>query len=276
MSSIIKSTHTIYIQSKNRTNGTTSNYDVILPEFITSDPMLQKFQVSLKDFTIYNSWYLVTTCADTITIDSTPYTIPHGTYTYQRLATIIQTTIGATVRWLQDQNKIQFTFSTPKTVLFDDIGTLLGFTPYKEYTGTTLTSENPMTPYEITHLYIHLNNIAPVEDNIDFSNMSGSMRPCSILGRVLINAAPFQLITYNQVLESDGILTADNSITKLEILITDQNGRELDFLPEHEMTIKIQVFDVEDTNAIDIVRELREVKDILKDMLTYKVLKKSV
>lgn len=269
---IVKSTHTIFVQSKHRNSGTTSNYDIILPDVIVSDPMLEKFKISLKDFSVYNTWYLVDTCGDTITIDGTPYTIPHGTYTYQRLAKIIEAATGATVRWLQDQNKIRIVFEQSKTVRFDDIGTLLGFVPYQDYTGDTLISDNPMTPYEMTHLYIHLNNVAPIESNMDFSNMSGSMRPCSILGRVLVNASPFQLITYQQVLESDGIMTADNSITKMEILITDAEGNELDFLPEHELTLKIDVYDVDDTDTKDTLRELKEIRSVLKDMLMYKVL----
>ena len=268
----LKRSHKLYLQSKHRESGTPSNYIISLPEIIRSDANEEYFKISLQNFTTYNSWYLVKDDADTITIDGTPISIPHGTYTYQRLSRILEASIDATVQWLQDTNTMAFMFNTSKTISFDNLGTLLGFTPYTNYTGSVITSPFKMTPYEHPHIIIHLNNIAPVEDHLCLSNHTGEVRLANILGKVLINAPPFQLITHQQVLESESLFTADNSLGALEFYITDNDGNEFTDMTDHEMVLTIESVDIEDYDMKDLLKEIKEVRATLKDLLMFKVL----
>jgi hypothetical protein len=130
-----------------------------------------------------------------------------------------------------------------------------------------------MVPYPDPHIFIHLQNIAPMAEHLILSNHSGQMRMASILAKVLINASPFQLITHQQVLESQGIITADNTLNTLEIYITNSNGEELTDLPEHELVLTIESVDVDDFDAKDMIKELTEIKTWLRDIATMKVLK---
>ena len=130
-----------------------------------------------------------------------------------------------------------------------------------------------MMPYPDPHLFIHLQNIAPIADHLILSNHTGQMRMASILAKVLINASPFQLITHQQVLESAGIITADNTLNTLEILITNSNGEELTDLPEHELVLTIESVNVDDFDAKDMIDELREIHKWVKDLVSLKVLK---
>ena len=270
---LVSRTHTIYISSKYRNTGTTSNYDVVLPNMLESDPKLNKFKVTLQSFSCYNSWYLVREGSNIIWLDNVEVTIPDGTYTYQRLSRVLEAYTGASVQWSPDSNKMRFTFDTSTTVIFDGLGTILGFTPDTPYTGTTIISETAMTPYEYPYLVVHLNNITPMAENVCLSNHTGEMRACSILGKVAINASPFQLITYEQVLESQGVWTSDNTLGKLEILIADSDGNELTHLPEHEMTLRVEVFDIEDADMKDVIAELKDMKNTLKDIFLFKAVK---
>lgn len=271
----MRKTHTLYIQSQHRDSGTPSNYVVSLPQIIQSDPNLNVYKISLKSFTTYNSWFIVKDNADTVIVAGTPYTIPHGNYTYQRLAKVIQSIIPNTVvQWNQEQNKMSFTFQSSRSLSFDGLGTTLGFAPNTNYTGASIVSAFPMLPYNDPHIFIHLQNITPLADSLILSNHTGEMRIASVLSKVLINASPFQLVSYQQVLESDGIITTDNTLNALEFFITDSEGNEFKDIPENEMVLTIESLEVEDFDMQDVIKELGEIKQWIKDLVVYKVVGK--
>jgi hypothetical protein len=248
---------------------------VSLPQIIQSDPNLNVYKISLKNFTTYNSWFIVKDDADTVIVAGVPFTIPHGNYTYQRLSKVLQSTIPNTVvQWIQEQNKMAFSFPSSRTLSFDGLGTTLGFIPHQIYSGSEIVSPSPMLPYADPHIFIHLQNITPLADSLILSNHSGEMRVASILGKVLINASPFQLITHQQVLESDGLISTDNTLNALEFFITDSEGNEFIDIPENEMVLTIESLDVENTDMKDIIKEMGEIKQWLKDLVVYKVVGK--
>jgi hypothetical protein len=270
----LKRSHTLYLQSRHRESGSTSQYTISLPEVIQSDVNLEKFKISLQSFSVYNNWYLVKEGANTITIDNVSYVIPSGTYSYQRLARAIFQSTGANVGWLTDSNKMNISFTSSKTVSFDNMGTLLGFEPNTQYVGDSLTSPNVMKPYEMTHLMIHLNNISPMTDHLCFSNHAGEVKVASVLAKVLVNASPFQLITYQQVLDHEGLYSNDNSLGTLEIVITDNDGNEFHDMPEHELVLTIESVDVDDFNSKSMIDLLKDIKVTLKDLFLYKALRR--
>jgi len=270
----LKRSHTLYLNSKYRDNGTPYQYTISLPEVIQSDPNFERFKISLHSFSTYNEWFIVKEGANTIRVDGISYTIPEGNYAYQRLAKAIQTVIpNSIVSWNMETNTMSFTFTSSKTLNFDDIGITLGFTPNTDYTGTVITSQAVMNPYADPYLMIHLQNISPLAEHLVFSNHTGEVRVASILAKVLINASPFQLITYQQVLEGEGIWTAENSMGQLEILITDSQGRPFIDMPDHSFALTIESVDVDDFDMKDLVEEVKQIKQWVKDILSLKVYK---
>lgn len=269
----MRRTHTLYISSKYRNSGTPSNYTVALPQVLNADPNMELCRISLKNFTTYNSWFIVKQGANTIRMNSTPYIVPEGNYTYQRLAKTIEALFqDTTVQWIQEQNKVRFSFPSSRSLIFDDLGTTLGFTPNQVYTGSVITSPFPMLPYSDPHLFIHLNNISPTAEHLVLSNHTGELRVSNILAKVLINASPFQLITHQQVLESDGIITGDETLNSLEVFITDSEGNEFVDMPNHDLVLTIEYMDVEDFDAKDTIEELRAIKSWVKDLVVMKTL----
>jgi len=268
----LKRSHMLYLQSKHRTTGTTSQYTISLPDYIQSDANLELFKVSLVAFTTYHDMLQIKDGQDTININGTAYQVPHGSYTYQKLSKVIQSIINAPVIWNAETNSMTFDFNSTTSILFDKIGDILVFDPDIIYTGTEIKSLRAMHPIEPTHIMIHLNNISPVEDHLCLSNHSGQVRVANVLGKVLINASPFQLIEYNQVLESDGLFSADNTMQNLEFLLTDNNGNEILDLPEHEMVLRIESVDIDAYDMKEMIRELKEIRQTLKDQLIYRAL----
>jgi len=271
----LKRSHTLYLHSKHRDNGEPYQYTISIPEVIQSDPNLEKFKISLQSFTTYNSWFIVKGGANTIRVNNTPYTIPNGNYTYQKLAKVIQSIIpNSQVSWNMETNSMIFTYSTYSVTRFDNIGTTLGFIPNTDYTGTQIYSQTPMVPYEDCFLMIHLQNISPMAEHLVFSNHTGEVRMASILAKVLINANPFQLITYQQTLDSEGIYTSDNTLGSLEILITDSDGNIFYDMPEHSFTLTIESVDVDDYDMKDLIAETKEIKKWVRDLTTLKLYKR--
>lgn len=270
----LKRSHTLYLNSQYRDNGTPYQYTISLPEVIQSDPNFERFKISLHSFSTYNEWFIVKAGANTILVNGFAYTIPDGNYAYQRLAKTIQSVIpNSTVTWNVERNTMTFTFTSSRTLRFDDIGVTLGFTPNTDFTGTSMTSQTPMNPYPDPYLMIHLQNVAPMAEHLVFSNHTGEVRVASILAKVLINASPFQLVTYQQVLEADGIWTAENSMGQLEILITDSQGRPFIDMPDHSFALTIESVDVDDFDMKDLVEEVRQIKQWVRDIVALKSFK---
>ena len=158
--------------------------------------------------------------------------------------------------------------------MFDNIGVILGFEPFIEYAGHDISSVSPMRPFDTSHIIFKLNNICPIEEQLVFSNhnSTGEIRIDNILSKVLINASPFHLVSHQQILESDGLYTNDNSLNVLEIALEDTNGNEID-IGEHEFVLKIEALDYENYDMKTIIDYLKEIKQNLKDILMYKVLR---
>lgn len=271
---MLKRSHTLYLTSKYRDNGSPYQYTISLPEVIQNDPVMEKFKISLHSFTTYNEWFIIKEGANTIQVNGFAYTIPDGNYPYQRLSKTIQSVVpNSTVVWNTETNTMTISFPTSRTIRFDNIGITLGFTPNTDMTGTSFTSQSPMNPYPDPYLMIHLQNINPMNEHLVFSNHTGEVRVASILAKVLINASPFQLITHNQVLESDGIYTTENTLGQLEILITDSFGRPFVDMPEHSLALTIESVDVEDYDFKELIGEVKDIKKLVKDILTLKVYK---
>lgn len=269
----LKRSHLLYLQSKHRTTGTTSQYTVALPNIIESDPNQELFKVSLIAFTTYNDMLQIKEGRDTITINNVDYVVPWGTYTYQRLAKIISSLINTHVSWNVETNAMTFVFNVSTSLMFDGIGETLGFDAYTTYTGTQITSLRAMHPIEPSHIMVHLNNVSPVDDHLNLSNHSGEVRVANVLAKVLINASPFQLISYNQVLDNDGLYTGDNTLQTLEFVITDNDCVPLTDLPEHEMVLRIESEDIDNYEMKDVIRELKEIRQTLKDQMLMKALR---
>jgi hypothetical protein len=270
----LKRSHTLYLSSKYRDSGTPYQYTISLPEVIENDPMMEKFKVTLQSFTTYNSWFIVKEGSNTIYVNNLKYTIPSGNYTYQKLAKTIQSIVpSCQVSWNMETNSMTFSYTHYSVTRFDDMGMTLGFLPNTEYVGTQVYSQTPMLPYPDPFLMIHLQNISPMEQNLVMSNHTGEVRIASILAKVLINASPFQLITHQQVLDGEGIYTAENSVGNLEILITDSEGNPFVDMPDHSFTLTIQSIDVEDYDTKDLLAEVKDIKKWMRDLVSLKVYK---
>jgi len=276
--------HYVYVQSKHRNSGTNYQYSINLPpSLVQCDEEYERIKVTIMNFSVYNSWYLInTTGFNTITFHNqtsnttTVVTIPAGNYTYYRLANVISSLYPlCQCVWLQDANKLQFNFTAPHQLSFDGIYNILGFNQGDQPQGTTITSTNVMIPVPTTGIMISLVNHMPFHDAVNLDNMSGEVRASNILARIPINAPPFQLIYYTNITENDnGIFIGNNMVNELEFLFTTPDGLRMTYIPDHEMLVKVEIWTVDDeTNIQEVIQDLKDIKQTLKDLFLMKHLK---
>jgi hypothetical protein len=230
---------------------------------------------------MYHKWLYIKQGANTINFRNnltsvvSSIVIPDGTYPYQQLSIVINALMGdvGDCIYVKERNIMLFTFSTEYTLWCDSIGKILGFIEGEEYVGMSIASLEPMTPLDITYILVHLNNISPVNDSVNLTNIGGQIKMSSIIGKILVNSAPFQLISHQGILESEGTWSNDNTLQQLEFLLTDEDGVELVDCPEHELTLQIQVYELEDKNKKRMYDDIRKIKELMTDMFLMKSLR---
>jgi hypothetical protein len=59
----------------------------------------------------------------------------------------------------------------------------------------------------------------------------------------------------------------------LELRITDANGDLIGDLPDHELTLRLQVYSIRDTDKEEMYENIKEIADTIKDLFIMKSLK---
>jgi len=275
----INRTQTLYISSKNRKHGNASHYTIPLPQpLIDASSQIERIKISLLDFSCYYSWFQINSGFNTINFTNlttnvtTSITIPVGTYRFQLLAqTIDNLYASCNCLWDETTNKLVFTFATNHRLSFDGVYKTLGFNYGETPQGTTIISSNPMEAMATTHIYINMPNVSPVAESVNMDNLSGEIRVSNILARIPIITSPFQLINYvNQIPNDNGIDTTEGTLSQFEIYITNHDGVELTFMPEHELTIRLQIYTTEDEKNNEAFEDLKAIRETLKDLFIQK------
>lgn len=276
-------TYYLYISSKKRNMGDPFSYDVIIPDLLLeSENDKEIIKVSMLDFSCYFNWYIINddgfdtiTFHNDITDTSTSIQIPEGNYSYQGLAQKITQLYPACIcQWDKVKNKMVFQFNQQHTLMFDGVYSVLGFDVGATPSGTTIYSTNPMRPLETTHLVVNVNNLPPYNDALTLDNLGGHIRPSNILGCVYINAPPFHLVHYQNPTDNNyGVFTSDTKLNRLSIEITNQDGVLLTYIPDHYMTLKVEVFEIVDTQYNELCERIDQIATTLNFLKLNKALK---
>lgn len=276
----LKRSHYLTVQSAYRSTGTPSRYSLVIPDLlIEADANDEVVKLTVTDFAVANSWYQVNSGKNTIqfqrldTQATTNVAVPPGTYNYFDLAKLISTLYpAATVRYHNAQNTMTFTFTTQHRLMcVNGIAQVLGFTPGTVYTGTTITSETVCDPLPIRHINLSLTNLPPLDCNVNLLTTTTGIAPCYTLASIPVGSvAPFHLVTWINDMER-GVFTGDNKMVSLDFELTDQYGTEITFIPDHQFTLKIEVFDTRGED--NLMQTLGQIRETLRDLLLTKFLR---
>lgn len=267
-------TQYIFIQSKYRSHGTPYDYTVTIPDnIITSvnndDEMLC---LTIQSFSTYHSWYMVNDNYNTIKLKNnvsqveTTIHIENGNYSYKNLSRYINDIYeDGTVEYNPSTNRFEFTFSQSHTLYFlDKSYSILGFNVGEEPTGTSFTSTNVLKARQSDHICMNILDLHQVYPNAD--NIGGVIKLSNMVMYLPIVSAPFDLITYENKNDEFSYYVRGNKLNKIHIRVTDLDGETLDYIPEHEFVLRVEVVKTsESTN--DVNKALADMNQTLQMIL---------
>lgn len=284
--------HKLYMTSRTRDEADHPyDYTIPIPDgyIFMNDPAKQRIKVSLLTFGTYCSWTEVNGTNNVFQIknvstnDITTITIPYGNYPFYSLAQTLSGLVPNVLScsWNAVTNRFVFNFPSVYALMFQgDSHRTLGFTAGdNNIQGNTITSTTNLLPQVTTKIYVRLDDVALANDNINVDNYSNNNKtviPTNILCEIPVNAPPFQYIYYDNTLHGDetGIFIANPRFNYLHVLITDDKGNPLTFIGDWDITLKVEIFNVEDSNTDLMLSTLQSIDRTMKQLLTYKVINK--
>lgn len=226
-------------------------------------PAGYRLVVGLTNLTMPNSMYNIVDGKNTITIDSTEYTITAGNYSAEDLVTAINTQITAigSVSFDDIDNNFTFTFSSPliinSTTMERPLG-LAGQLPL-ESAVSSYTATNICDLGGTTNIYIRIRNLT-------MNNLDSRGRTNNIIASIVNNTnyggyiffVPPEVLYYQ---------ITEQTIGHLDIELTDQEG-ELVNLNGANFNITLTVHYVKQREGVfrnTLLREIRETYTKMKD-----------
>ena len=236
-------TQYIFINSKNRTDGTTQDFRINFGNRQIECEDDELLCITLLNFNMFRSWYDVNDTNNKLTIAGNQITLPHGNYPYKLLHQTINALYGSQVcSFNKARNTFKFSFNTPSTITFDNASyELFGFNN-ETYTGTTIESVNVLNPFNnIDSICLHINGVQPYRCyNLD--NIEGDgMRVSDILCCMPFTTAPYDMFNYVNVNSEYKMFVFDKMIQELKFNITDFNNNPIT-LPDFTFTLKVETF----------------------------------
>jgi hypothetical protein len=261
---------------------------------IEADPATERFKVTMLEFAMPNESPQIAaelgTDAFTLRNVSTGVTTTHqiarGTYNMYELAKQFSISTGGTLlcSYLPNQNRLQWTLpagSQPRGLRMPKglahICGLLEDTEYPVNAGSFTVGFYACRPVATANLFVRYNDWTPEAGGLVLSNMSddGGLRLDGTLAIVNVsNTPPWHWISWtNQTPESGGLYSGDTKLSVLELIVTDEESRQLPIMPEWWCQIKVEVVKiVEDRTHVDL---LQKILQTLKDTLMFKYLNRS-
>jgi hypothetical protein len=186
-------------------------------------PAGTRLLVGLTNMTFPNTIYNITDESNSITISGTEYTIEPGNYSASKLETSLSaaiTSIGS-VTFDTQNNVFKFTFSEAQTIQSSTMERQLGLKgQLPTGSSTSHTANNICDLGGATNIYVRIRNIT-------INNLDSRGRTSNIIASIVNNCNFGSYIFYvpPEVLYYQ---IAENTISHLDIELTDQEGKLLD------------------------------------------------
>lgn len=283
--------HRIYITSANHDPEETRSDMTFMfdsDNIFLDDPSKQRMKVSLATFGMTSTWTEINSTNNIVEFDhgntTTRITIPEGNYPFYDLAQYItQSQDAISCVWGQTSNTFSFTEANGDAItihFINDAHEVLGFLPTDEgLTGTKITSTTPIVPRQHTELYVRLGSATLSSDCLSFdnynTNMKNVIKASNILTVIPITSSPWQHMFYDNTLHGmeSGVYITNEKLTMLHILITDKYGNPATFMPDWTMSLKVEVYNMEDTDLEAMKSSLASIDSTLTRLLTLKVIR---
>jgi len=254
---------TIFISSSDRSNGEIYNFNTQIPNKVL--PKNKRFQVKIIDLTLPFTFNQLNSTFNTIdysivynaVLYTSSITIKAGSYNIINLLAALKTALQDDILLIVGVSLVlSFTYdrNTMHCILgFDTLAVattlswtntkfnkMLGFGSISFTNLLTQESSQPVNVNPVNSLYIRSNNL-----NIDgFKTLLGETIRTDILMKVPLNSQTGSIIQFHDVFNTLHI--NDSSLSTINFKITDENGDFIELLLDWNLTLRIEIVDVDD------------------------------
>jgi len=178
-----------------------------------------KIVIGLTSFTCANSIYNIDSSNNSITIDSTTYTITAGNYDNDTIVTAINAVIPQTISFNESDMTFTISDSSSFTINSCTLQKVLGIKDDIPFTGTSITGSHICDLAGVTNFQIKLKNLS-------MNNLTSSGDLTNVIANINNNVNYGDYIFYTP---SEIIYHAinDRNIKLIELEILDQSGNEV-------------------------------------------------
>ncbi len=223
----------IFLNAKNALNSNPNYYSDCsyqLPKCIVA-PDGYSLYVQVLSFTCPVSWHVINSYCNTLSINSTVYTLVPGNYSVRTLTSALTALLpGITASFSETTLKMTLSCATSFVIggtLCDVLGIAAGSS------GTTLSSKHTVDLTGSNSIFL-LSNFSTSNNNID--TRPGS---ASVLCRVPVNVAPMQVLQYEDFNGRAGLLLDSDTIANIQLELEDENRQPLQATIAWEMTLQV-------------------------------------
>ncbi len=261
--------HNLFISTKVRTpEDQLWSFSVELTDgAIFCNPSAQKIRISLPSFSTVYSWPQINGTNNTIVINGTTIQLPAGIYQYGKIRDYVNSQFGSPVMSLNTSTaRFTFTLQAGLTIQFPNhSGPTWGFPDNStSYTGTLIISPYILQENQLQNIYVHLEDISQTNNSVNYDNIGQTQfKPSNILMDIPIKCAPYDVLYFNDTLYADAfaIETSIPILSNFTISLRDRLGNYLYQISDWEASIKIQVFDIIDTDTKTILAYLQSINN---------------
>lgn len=266
-------TYYAYLSSKFRQVGEDTNqYILHLPDDTIRSRSDQIIRVTLTNFSFVNEIPSVSSTNNTLIVNGTSHVLQHGNYRVSDLQNWINGIPNLSVVYSVPRNKFVFTASNNLTINFGGMAPLFGFDVNhvaSMATGTSLASAKVIKIRANNEIMCHLTNLQS-GGVINVQSVESSFRPANILAVIPIDTSPNGLLCYDNVTGSFAMETLDETIDSLSFKFTDTQGKLIENMPEHSITLKVEVVD---KPSYSIERKIDDLISLMRTLVLTKAIK---
>jgi hypothetical protein len=220
----------VYLNSKNRSSGTVSNFTTKLPVVLEN-----VISIMIRSVDIPITYYVINSTNNTFKFNGSglkTVTITAGNYSANDLATEIQTRMnataftGTTVVYSDLTNKFVFTNAVAFNLVFaaNTFAPIIGLTA-DTASSTTVTTQNVIDISGTNHIFVVSNNLLQGIDRLYISDTSQK----NILHKVSVDAYPTQVLTdrVQDYHANEHFYASQVSINDINLQLVDEDFVEL-------------------------------------------------
>lgn len=213
----------------------------------------QFIKLTLVQHSCLNNINNVSTGFNTVTVDSSSWTLPTGSYRIMDSIDVInalQTKV--TLSYNASENKMVYQNNTGSSVTLTFQGRLaylFGLRPWAPTltisANARVTSGNTIVPQNINELCIHLTGVqfGPPYNIANIANpRPRELSNTTLFGVIPVRAPPGHLSVYSNVTESFQCQLYDTDVQRMVFRVTDIDGNAIDNLSEWTMVLKCDVY----------------------------------